>query len=368
MNILYTESSPDIGGQELQAIAQMQAMTRAGHQVVLACRADSRIAEEAEKHAIKVIPVPFRNSLHPPSVYALRRLVRRFCPEIVICHSGHDSNIVALTRATLPGRAGRFCIIRQKTYLTRRMRMFSLNHLCDFVVVPGREIQQALAGAGCRRHIGIVPPGFDFKLLRREYALPLPKHVTHWLSTRETAPVIVQAGMLRTEKGHDFMLDVLSQMKREGHRFYWLIAGAGRPEAEEKLRKAIVCTGMDDCALMCGRLSPLAPIWQTASLMVMPSRNESFGMAVVEAAACGVPVMASDTGGIPEIIRHGQNGTLLPPDNREAWLDALRAFFSGPEPFREMAARAEKEMEERFDIAVTVQTLLSAEKQYRQTH
>ncbi|EHJ7849922.1 glycosyltransferase [Salmonella enterica] len=101
MNILYTESSPDIGGQELQAIAQMQAMTRARHQVVLACRADSRIAEEAEKHAIKVIPVPFRNSLHPPSVYALRRLVQKLFPDMVICHSRHDSNIVALTRATL---------------------------------------------------------------------------------------------------------------------------------------------------------------------------------------------------------------------------------------------------------------------------
>ncbi|TOF02668.1 glycosyl transferase, partial [Vibrio parahaemolyticus] len=83
--------------------------------------------------------------------------------------------------------------------------------------------------------------------------------------------------------------------------------------------------------LMCGLLSPVAPVYRRASLMVMPSRNEAFGMAIVEATVCGVPVMASWVGGIPSVIQHGYNGTLLPPDDRAAWENALTSFLDEPE-------------------------------------
>ncbi|HEC9537434.1 TPA: glycosyltransferase family 4 protein [Salmonella enterica subsp. enterica serovar Poona] len=365
MNILYTESSRNIGGQEFQAVAQMVAMKQAGHQVMLACRESSGIAEEAAKHGLRIMYIPFRNSLHLPSVCALRRGIRAFCPDIVVCHSGHDSNIVALTRATLPGRGGRFCIIRQKTYLTCKIRTFSLNHLCDAIVVPGRAMKQVLEKAGCQRLIRVISPGFDFERLHQELVLPLPAYVKHWLNARDDVPVIVQAGMLRSEKGHDFMLNILSRLKQEGYRIRWLIAGSGRPEEEEKLRAGIARRGMEDNVLMCGRLVPLAPVWQVASLMVMPSRHESFGMVVAEAAGCGVPVIASAVGGIPEIIQHGRTGTLLPPDDPEAWSDALRAFFDEPGPFLDMAYRARKDMDRRFDIKHTIQKLLSTGELYR---
>lgn len=100
--------------------------------------------------------------------------------------------------------------------------------------------------------------------------------------------------------------------------------------------------------------------------MVMPSRNESFGIVVVEAAGCGVPVMASDTGGIPDIIQHQRTGTLLPPDDYEAWSGALRAFFHRPQPFLDMAYRARKEVEKRFNIRESAERLLLAGKLYRE--
>lgn len=159
MNILYTESSPNTGGQELQAVAQMAALMRAGHKVMLACRKGSGIAAEAARQGIRVEYIPFRNSLHLRSVSLLRKLILRFRSQMVVCHSGHDSHVVWLTRATLPGRVGRFCIIRQKTYLTRKCRMFSLNHLCDAVVVPSPSMREALVNAGCQRLIAVATPG-----------------------------------------------------------------------------------------------------------------------------------------------------------------------------------------------------------------
>ncbi|HCP5925652.1 TPA: glycosyltransferase [Escherichia coli] len=166
------------------------------------------------------------------------------------------------------------------------------------VMAPAEKklLKHSLEQDGCERAIRFIPPGFAFERLYQEFALPLPAHVQHWLNARDGVPVIVQAGMLRPEKGHDFMLDILSKLKLEGYRFRWLIAGAGRPEEEEKLRTEIVRKGMEGNVLMCGKLVPLAPVWRAASLMVMPSRKKPFGMVVVEASASGVPVIASDVG------------------------------------------------------------------------
>lgn len=365
MNILYTGSSRNTGGQELQAVAQMAALMRTGHQVTLACREGSGIAAEAARQGIRVEYIPFRNSLHLRSVSLLRKLILRFRPQMVVCHSGHDSHVVWLTRVTLRGRAGRFCIIRQKTYLTRKRRMFSLNHLCDAVVVPSPSMREALVNAGCQRLIAVATPGFDFAALRRAHSLPVPEHIRQWLEERVPAPVIVQTGMLRPEKAHDFMLTVLYQLRREGRRFYWLIAGSGKPEEERRLRNAILHLGMDDCVLMCGLVRPVMPVYQHASLLVLPSRNESFGMVAVEAAACGIPVIASRVGGIPSVIQDGETGTLLPPDDGVAWQHALRAFLDNPAQAQEMAARAEEDLERRFSVYHTVDRLMSLGQLYR---
>ena len=71
MNILFTESSPNIGGQELQAVAQMKALKKMGHSVLLVCRENSKIAFEASKFGIDITFALFRNSLHIPTVWRL---------------------------------------------------------------------------------------------------------------------------------------------------------------------------------------------------------------------------------------------------------------------------------------------------------
>lgn len=360
MNILYTESSPNIGGQELQSIAQMLALKAAGHTVVLACRKRSSIAREAENKGLRTVYIPFRNSLHLPSIRTLHRLVCQFRPALLVCHSGHDSNIAGITRLLMPGQAGQFRIIRQKAYLAGKVKPFAMNHLCDAVVVPGQAMKLMLELGGVRNPVQVVPPGFDFTALKEGMMTPLPGHIRHWLAENEGAPVILQVGMLRPEKGYDFMLDTLSHLRQQGRVFRWLIVGGGKPEEERALRAQIRQAGMDDIALMAGCLSPALPIYRMASLLVMPSRQETFGMVAVEAAAALVPVMAARTGGLPDIIQDEVSGTLLPADDRDAWLVALHDFFTVPDRYYRMACVARQDVERRFGIQRCVQHLLVA--------
>ncbi|EAS9109384.1 glycosyltransferase family 1 protein [Salmonella enterica] len=357
MNILFTESSPNIGGQELQALAQMDALRRKGHCVLLACRDKSKIASEARRRKIEVIFVPFRNSLHIPSILKLFRIMRDFRPHLVICHSGHDSNIVGLTRLFI--WRIRFRIIRQKTYLTRKTKSFSLNYFCDEVIVPGTSMRKHLIQEGVRTRITIVPPGFYFQKLREDSRVPLPLHVQTWLASGRDVPVIVQVGMLRHEKGHEFMLKLLSSLKQEGREFRWLIVGGGCPESEARLQSQVDNLGMHNNVLIAGNVFPASPVYQIASLLVMPSENESFGMVLAEASAFSVPVLASQVGGIPDVIQHNRTGTLLPVGDASAWIHALNDFFNYPERFYQMACQARVDVENRFDINRTVLKILA---------
>lgn len=100
--------------------------------------------------------------------------------------------------------------------------------------------------------------------------------------------------------------------------------------------------------------------------MVMPSRNEAFGMAIVEATVCGVPVMASRVGGIPSVIQHGYNGTLLPPDDRAAWENALTSFLDAQECAQAMMVqRGQEEIDARYSIDRTVRELITLGRRYR---
>ncbi|HZT33113.1 MAG TPA: glycosyltransferase [Bryobacteraceae bacterium] len=90
-----------------------------------------------------------------------------------------------------------------------------------------------------------------------------------------------------------------------------------------------------------------------SALFVYITRSEGLGSGVLLAMAAGVPVLASDVGGLPEIVRHGENGWLT-ENQPGAIAAALRALLAGPEPARRLAAAARRTVEEKFSLEILV--------------
>ncbi|MCM5321414.1 glycosyltransferase, partial [Escherichia coli] len=109
-----------------------------------------------------------------------------------------------------------------------------------------------LMAEGVRTPVTVIPPGFDWPALHNEAMRPLPLHIHAWAASADNVPLIVQVGMLRPEKGHEFMLRVLYQLKMEGKSFRWLVVGAGREEYEARLRQQTEHLGMSGDVLMAG--------------------------------------------------------------------------------------------------------------------
>lgn len=104
----------------------------------------------------------------------------------------------------------------------------------------------------------------------------------------------------------------------------------------------------------------LSTVYSAADIYVTPSQMETFGMTAAEAGACGLPVICFATGGLPEIVRHGETGWLVDlKAGSQGLADALEAAFESPEKCREMGRKGRERVVENFEIRKTTQQYIA---------
>jgi glycosyltransferase involved in cell wall biosynthesis len=150
-------------------------------------------------------------------------------------------------------------------------------------------------------------------------------------------------GRLSHEKGHLDFLEALAALKRRGVNFHALIVGEGPERAPiERLRARLQLTA---AVTLGGQQNDVRPYYAAATLYVMPSHSEGSPNALLEAMAAGKPVVASEVGGIPEIVTGGRNGLLTPPRNPQALAGAIERLLKDPLEAARLAENAARETE-----------------------
>ena len=122
--------------------------------------------------------------------------------------------------------------------------------------------------------------------------------------------------------------------------------GPDRVEAQDEAR----LLGVEDDVSFLGKLESVAPLLAGADVYLLPSQSESFGLSALEALASGVPVIASRVGGLPEVVRDGETGWLLPIGDVEAMAEAAIALLRDEARWREVSTAAAADARKRFAI------------------
>ncbi|MGD2122716.1 MAG: N-acetyl-alpha-D-glucosaminyl L-malate synthase BshA [Gemmatimonadota bacterium] len=120
--------------------------------------------------------------------------------------------------------------------------------------------------------------------------------------------------------------------------------GPERPRAVERAQEL----GVADRLLFLGKHQSVDELLACADLFLLPSKNESFGLAALEALACGTPVVASNMGGLPEVIRHGETGYLFPLGSVEEMAEAGISLLRDEEAWSRFSRAARADAVERF--------------------
>jgi glycosyltransferase involved in cell wall biosynthesis len=159
---------------------------------------------------------------------------------------------------------------------------------------------------------------------------------------------IVTVANLRPEKGHDTILAAAPRILERHPDATLTFAGDGpRREHLEVLARALGLTGR---VTFLGECRDVAPILAASDLFVLPSRSEAFPNALIEAMATALPVIASAVGGIPEVVRPGVNGLLVPPDDAAALADAALALMADPGRAAALGRAARLDVEHHYTI------------------
>lgn len=160
---------------------------------------------------------------------------------------------------------------------------------------------------------------------------------------------LVYVGRLAPEKGVDLAIDAVAVLRRGRNSDTRLrVFGSGPPDYERHLRRHIESRGVQDAVSLEGAASheQIAAAYRDAAAIVVPSRwDEPFGLVCVEAALAGVPILASRSGGIVEIVSHGRDALLFEKGDGDGLVTAMEETFADPAGAARRASSARTRME-----------------------
>lgn len=213
----------------------------------------------------------------------------------------------------------------------------------DRAVAVSEYVRRDIASYGIdAAKISVIPNGVDTTTYR-----PMPPTLRDRLGGFD--PLLLYVGRVIPQKGLPLLIDALASLAADHPRLGLALVGRGK--MTEDLRADARRRGVEDRIAFVGFLedSLLPAAYASADVFVLPSVWEVFGIVLVEAMACGVPAVASDAGGIPEVVADGSTGLLFPRGDARALADRLRTVAED-EPLRKrMAAEARRRAVEVFD-------------------
>ena len=197
--------------------------------------------------------------------------------------------------------------------------------------------QVARMGVGEQRLVHI-PNGVDLSLWSARDSEP------------EGTPLILSAARFVPLKRHEDLLRALAGLKRDGHDFRALIAGGGPLLGE--MRTLSSSLGLEGTVELPGQVGPeeVRRLLDRASIVCLASASEGMSGTLMEAMACGVPVVGTEAGGTGELVIDGESGLLVPPYDPGALEHALARLLDDRELRARLAAAARRRMEERFSL------------------
>lgn len=287
------------------------------------------------------------------TVLQLARKLRKDGCRIFHAHL-FDPSVVGLTAAALARVPLRILTRHYSNYHTRinRPAHVALDRLCTRlshrVIAVSQETADHLVQIehAPRPKVVTIHNGIDFDRVRTS-GEGVRERVRRELGLGETF-VFLMAGRLHPEKGYEILFDALRELVWTPTPFVVLVAGRGNLMNHYQALAGRM--GLSDCVRLLGFRQDLPDLMTAADVFVLPSIAESFGLVLAEALYLGRPVVATRTGGIPEIVDDGIDGTLVPPGDPNALAAALNAHLQGRVSLPGQGEAARRKVRERFDF------------------
>jgi len=284
-----------------------------------------RMHEVVQSHGLQLLHCHYAIP-HATSAWIAREMLRQQKRDVKVITTLHGTDITIVGQDPSFHQITKFSIEKSDrlTAVSEYLRRETYNAFgctaCDVAVI----------------HNFIDPSVYDRSLyppvLRQQLGDgPILMHISNFRRVKRVRDVVrVFAGVNSELPGHLVMVG----------------DGPDRPEAEDEARRL----GVEERVQFLGKIDNVAPLLASADLFLLPSSSESFGLSALEALASGVPVIGTNAGGVPEVVKDGETGVLCGVGDIEGMTKAALDILGDPEKWRSMSERGAADARERFSL------------------
>jgi len=339
MRVLMVDSERTWRGGEAQRRLLSMGLLEEGVALELAAPPGSQIFERTRELGVPFHPVSIGGGMDVVSAWRLRRVIRRGRFDIVHSHASHAHSVTFMACAAIAANRRPFQVVSRRVdfaVATNTLSGMKYRYGADLYLAISGGVRDVLIECGIPlEKIRLVPSGIDldkFSLVQNN------DYVKDEFGIADDTPVVGNVAALAPHKSQvDFVRAArIVADQFPGARFMIVGEGKLRPRLESLVREL----GLGGRVVLTGFREDPLEILSTFTCFVLSSYLEGLGTSVMDAQAMGIPVVATRTGGVPDIVEEEVSGLLVPPRDPAALAGAIARMLREPELRQRLASTA----------------------------
>lgn len=359
MKSLHIDTARTWRGGQSQVLLTVTGLEEIGHPAVLVAHESGELKRRA-REGLRFVGFSPKSEFDVHAGWQLGRVLSDVRPQVVHAHDpmGVALAAMALTMVSVEPRPLLVAARRVDFHLKRHAFSKWKYRKIDLFIAASRVIAGMLVDDGIPRdRIVVVHDGVNVAAIDREPTVDA--HAAFWLP--HGVPIVGNVAALVGHKGQKHLVAAAKLVVREMPDVRFLILGEG--ELHAPLERQVRELGLERHVLLPGFRTDAIGLTKSFDLFAMSSVTEGLGSAMLDAMACGTPIVATRAGGIPEAIDDERHGLLVPPQDPPALAQAIVRVLRDADLRRRLAAAGRQRIVDEFSVERMVQKTLEAYEQ-----
>jgi glycosyltransferase involved in cell wall biosynthesis len=343
---LHVDTARSWRGGQNQVLLTVNGLREIGQRAALVAHPDGELRRRASE-GLELIPIAPRTEVDLTAAWRLSRVVRKLRPDVVHAHDPHGVAMAALALSFAGGAPAPVLVASRRVDFHLKGNSLSRwkYRQVDCFITASEAIRQMLVADGIPSSRTVtVHEGIDVE--HAEAAARVNLHEAFWLPHH--APIVGNVAALVPHKGQRYLVDAAHLVVQEVPDARFVILGEG--ELREHLERQVREYRLEKHVLLPGFRTDVLGCIKGFDLFVMSSVTEGLGTSLLDAMACGKPVVATDAGGIPEVVDQGVTGTLVPARDPRTMATAIVELLSDESRRRAMGEAGLARVKARFTV------------------
>jgi glycosyltransferase involved in cell wall biosynthesis len=346
VRILHLDSGIDWRGGQQQIDYLVGGLKRLGVQQHLVLRQKGELACRLRQSDLPVSTLSLSSELAPLSILRLRKIIKQFLPAIIHAHDSRTLGMAAVLK--LLGEKAKLVAARRVAFPIRKNTLWDLKYgkAVDKIIAVSKFIRDQLIREGIAPgKVEVVYDGCAFDAIELEGARARARQN---LGIAQGDWVLGCIGQFTSEKGHEYLIRGLKRLQEQSLPTRLVLVGDGplRGSYQTLIREL----GLASHVILPGFVADPASVLPAFDVYVFPSLSEGLGSTLLMAMAHQIPVCASQTGGIPELVLEGETGSLFAPGDPQALAETVLRCARDKALTQKMAESAHRRVKSDFAV------------------